>query len=46
MVTGSVPEKGVPVPTLQKQLAEHGWYTTFLVGNIYLSSNFELQGLD
>jgi hypothetical protein len=24
-------------------LAEQGWYTSFLVGNIYLSSNFELQ---
>lgn len=43
MVTGSVPEKWGAVPTLQSQLAEKGWYTSFLVGNIYLSSNFELQ---
>lgn len=43
MVTGSVPEKWGAVPTFQKQLAEQGWYTSFLVGNIYLSSNFELQ---
>ena len=43
MVTGSVPEKWGVAPTFQKQLAEQGWYTSFLVGNIYLSSNFELQ---
>lgn len=43
MVTGSVPERWGTAPTLQSQLAEQGWYTTMLVGNIYLSSNFELQ---
>ena len=43
MVTGSVPEKWGAVPTFQSQLAAEGWYTSFLVGNIYLSSNFELQ---
>ena len=43
MVTGSMPEKWGTAPTFQQQLAENGWYTTFLVGNIYLSSNFELQ---
>lgn len=43
MVTGSVPEQWGKVPTLQAQLANQGWYTASLVGNIYLSSNFELQ---
>ncbi len=43
MVTGAVPEKWGVAPTLQRQLSEQGWYTSMLVGNIYLSSNFELQ---
>ena len=43
MVTGSVPEQWGKAPTFPAQLAEQGWYTSFLVGNIYLSSNFELQ---
>ncbi len=43
MVTGAVPEKWGVARTIQSQLSELGWYTSFLVGNIYLSSNFELQ---
>ena len=43
MVTGSHPEKWGSVPTIQKELSMKGWYTSFLAGNIYLSSNFEGQ---
>ncbi|MDG1484497.1 MAG: sulfatase [Myxococcota bacterium] len=42
MVTGEVPERWGAVPTIQGQLAEEGWATTFIAGNIYLSSNFEM----
>lgn len=41
MVTGFQPERWGSVPTIQAELASRGWYTTFLAGNIYLSSAFE-----
>ena len=41
MVTGFHPERWGTVPTIQDELSSRGWYTTFLAGNIYLSSNFE-----
>ena len=43
MVTGNFPEQWSVSTTLQKELAKQGWFTSFLVGNIYLSSNFEMQ---
>ena len=42
MVTGAAPERWKKVPTLQNQLAQEGWATGFICGNIYLSSNFEM----
>ncbi len=42
MVTGAVPECWGSQPTLQERLATAGWATTFIAGNIYLSSNFEM----
>jgi arylsulfatase A-like enzyme len=42
MVTGAVPERWGTLPTLQERLALEGWATTFIAGNIYLSSNFEM----
>ena len=47
MVTGSVPERWGTAPTLQSQLAEQGWYTTMLVGNIYIfPAILNTEGLD
>ena len=42
MVTGVVPEKWGHEETIQERLAAAGWATTFIAGNIYLSSNFEM----
>ena len=42
MVTGAVPERWGSLPTIQERLALEGWATTFIAGNIYLSSNFEM----
>ena len=43
MITGQVPERWSLVPTIQQVLAEQGWNTSFLAGNIYLSSNFDMS---
>ncbi|MFT5685150.1 MAG: arylsulfatase A-like enzyme [Myxococcota bacterium] len=42
IVTGEVPERWGTAPTIQGRLAGEGWATTFIAGNIYLSSNFEM----
>lgn len=41
MVTGYHPENWGSVTTIQDELARKGWFTTFLAGNIFLSSTFE-----
>lgn len=43
MVTGVVPERWKEVDSLPRRFAEAGWATAFMAGNIYLSSNFEID---
>jgi arylsulfatase len=43
LVTGAVPERWGKVPTLSDQVRDAGWATSFIVGNVYLSSNFGLS---
>ena len=42
MVTGAHPEQWGRTGTIQARLAQEGWATTFIAGNIYLSSGFEM----
>lgn len=42
MVTGTHPERWEKVDRLQNRLAEAGWATGMIAGNVYLSSNFEM----
>lgn len=44
MMTGAAPEAWGRVPTLADRFGKAGWATTFVVGNIYLSSNFDMSG--
>jgi arylsulfatase A-like enzyme len=43
MLTGAQPERWSTAPRLQNLLAQKGWATAFLSGNVYLSSNFEMS---
>lgn len=42
MLTGQYPEQWSTTQSIQASLSEQGWATTFIAGNIYLSSNFEM----
>ena len=43
LLTGRAPEDWEDARTLQEILAEKGWATGAYVGNVYLSSNFEMS---
>lgn len=43
LLTGRAPEDWADAPTLQEILAGKGWATGAYVGNVYLSSNFEMS---
>ncbi len=43
LLTGRAPEDWDDARTLQEILAERGWATGAYVGNVYLSSNFEMS---
>ncbi|RME21864.1 MAG: hypothetical protein D6798_17205 [Deltaproteobacteria bacterium] len=43
MFLGTQPERWGQVDTLQERAAAAGWSTAFLSGNVYLSSNFEMD---
>lgn len=43
MLSGDYPEKWSSSEPIQAQLSEQGWATTFIAGNIYLSSNFDMD---
>lgn len=40
---GTQPERWGQVPTLQERAADAGWATAFIAGNVYLSSNFDMD---
>ncbi|MEL6350051.1 MAG: sulfatase-like hydrolase/transferase, partial [Myxococcota bacterium] len=42
MMTGAIPERWARVETIQGALSKAGWATTFIAGNVYLSSKFEI----
>ena len=42
MITGTHPERWEKVDRLQNRLAEAGWATGMIAGNVYLSSNFNM----
>lgn len=42
MMTGAQPERWGQVEPVQDRFAKAGWATGFLVGNVYLSSNFDM----
>lgn len=41
MMTGTIPERWDQVDTIQGALSKVGWATSFIAGNVYLSSKFE-----
>jgi arylsulfatase len=43
MVTGTHPERWDKVDSLQARLANAGWATGMIAGNVYLSSNFNMS---
>lgn len=43
MLTGQFPEQWDEAQTIQEALSAEGWATTFIAGNIYLSSNFGMS---
>ncbi|MCK6502312.1 sulfatase [Myxococcota bacterium] len=43
MFLGTQPERWSEATTVQEQAARAGWATAFLSGNVYLSSNFEMD---
>ena len=42
LFTGQIPEKWTTSTPIQTHLAQQGWATSFVAGNVYLSSNFEM----
>jgi arylsulfatase A-like enzyme len=44
VLSGRHPEAWEAGPTLPERLAAHGWATAAYVGNVYLSSNFDMAG--
>lgn len=43
-LTGNQPERWKDAPSLPARLSARGWATGAYVGNVYLSSNFEMDG--
>lgn len=44
VLSGRQPERWDIAPTLPERLTRHGWATGAFVGNVYLSSNFDMAG--
>lgn len=43
LVSGRYPDEWQQGPTLPQRLSDEGWATGFFAGNVYLSSNFEMD---
>jgi arylsulfatase A-like enzyme len=43
MLSGDYPEQWSSTQPIQSQLSDQGWATTLIAGNIYLSSNFDMD---